>query len=443
MRKLNNEQIKFLIFLITVIILTPFLMDILSRSWKTDLMGSLKTAINTIDPDSVSILINIVLGFYIGSTILLFIDRYKRIQAILLIIGLVLAVIFFLKNFNTNWNIIYLGIGGIIGVVLGGSISSNSLNRDVHEYRKAANNIGLFSIIYATLSFIILYISSGSQNNYFIKDSFVLLTFAYFFGKVMNYESQGPKIFVLGPANAGKTLFLAGCYLRALNITEIPAKPSKDLLHLVDELHKGEIPWPERTGDIFEYQFTYEIGKIFPRRTTLRTIDYPGVYLERLPEYIYNKKDKKKLTEEEKKYVVASNEIANADRLIFIIDGGKYPNFGDMGIIQYIEIISKLHENGKEIQPYIIVTKSDLLKEEYGKMLDNDTDYKEFKIFIEEKFTSNIYLKQLLNEASNASFYPVFYYTKKIEDEYVPMRDNNGNVYTFGFDKFMDKLAED
>lgn len=436
--RLNKDYIKFIIFLVTVIILTSFLMDIISRSWNTELMDNISNVIKSIDPNGTSILINIVAGLYIGSIILLFIDRYKRIQALFLTIGIFIMFSYMSKKFATEWSIAYIVIGVAIGIVLGGNVLSESLKIG-REFRKAANNISIFSIFYVVTSFLIIYASPDQDNSSFIRDSIVILMFSYFFGKLMNYEAIGPKIFVLGPASSGKTLFLAGCYLRCLNIAEIPAKPSRDLLHLIDELHKGEVAWPERTGEIHEYEFVYETGTIFPRITTLRTIDYPGVFLENLSEYIFTKKDVKKMGEGEKKYLTAAQEIIEADKLIFIIDGAKYPNFGDMGIIHYVEIIEKLSGNGRKIKPYIVVTKSDLLMEEYG----NREDYEGFKKFIEYRFTQNIYLKQLLNEASKVAFYPVFYYTKKMDSDYIPMRDENSNVYTFGFDKFMDHLSDD
>lgn len=436
--KLSKDHIKFLIFLITVIILTPFLMDIISRSWNTELMDSASETIRSIDPNGISILINVATGLYVGSIILLFVDRYKRIQAILLSIGIFLMFGYMSKSFGIDWNIIYLGIGIAIGIVLGSNLKIGGIDVDIKEFRRAANNVSIFSIAYAILSFLILYASPDQDNSNFMKDAFTILAFTYFFAKLMNYEGKGPKIFVLGPANAGKTMFLAGCYLRALNITEIPARPSRALLQLIRQLHQRDIPWPERTGGIVEYQFTYETGALFPRKTTMRTIDYPGVFLDNLSEYMYTEKDVKKMDDVEKRYLMASQEIMNADSLIFIIDGAKYPRFEDMGITNYIEIIDKLHGNGKKVKPYIIITKSDLFMEEHG----NREDYEGFKKFIEKKFSQNIFLKNLLVEASNATFYPVFYYTRRVEEEYVPMRDENGNVYTFGFDKFMDSLSE-
>src|SRR3990167_10680315 len=431
--KIGKEHTTFLIFLTVVIVLTPFLMDIISRAWRTELMEMMTGAIRSIDPNGISILMNIVLGFYLGSLILLFVDRYKRLQAILLLIGIAVMSNYMFTIFNINWNIIYILVGMIVGIALG-----SGLKTDRRNFKRAANNVSIFSALYAISSFLIIYISPDQDNSNFIKDAITMLAFAYFFGKLMSYEVQGPKIFVLGPANAGKTMFLAGCYLRILNIAEIPTRPSRDLLNLVRQLHQKNIPWPERTGKIHEYEFIYEIGTIFPRITTMRTIDYPGVFLENLAEHMFITKDINKISEEEKRYMIAAKEIINADRLVFIVDGAKYPNFEEMGIIYYIEILNKLYENGRSMEPYIIITKSDLFMGEYG----NSEDYEGFKKFIEKKFSQNVFLMQLLNVASKATFYPVFFYTVKDGNDLIPMRDGNGNMYTFGFDKFMGHLSE-
>lgn len=434
---LSKEHIKFLIFLTIAIILTSFLMDIISRSWHTELMKTISGAIKFIYPDGVSALINIAIGFYVGSLLLLFLDRYKRIQAIIISIGIFIITNYISKNFDVNWNILYIGLGALIGVVLGSNLGKDFKKIGRKEFGNAARNVSMISIFYIIVAFLVIHIISEDIGS-FVIDAIVVLSFSYFFGEVMNYRTQGPKIFVLGPAASGKTLFLAGCYMRMLDIAEIPVRASNDLLDLTDELHK--VTWPSRTGGISKYQFTFEVGKIFPRETTLRTIDYPGVYLEDILSYMYSKKDIKKMDDVEKKYVMAAKEVINADKLIFIVDGAKYPRFEDMGIIHYTKIVTRLHENGKYIKPYIVVTKSDLFKEEYP---DFESNYDGFRKFIEEKFSQNIYIRQLLIESQSTTFYPVFYHTKKIDDEYIPLRDDNRNVYIFGFDKFMDSLVED
>jgi len=56
----------------------------------------------------------------------------------------------------------------------------------------------------------ILYSSLDVDNSNFIKDALTMLIFSYFFGVLMNYDIKGPKIFILGPEQSGKTLFVAG-----------------------------------------------------------------------------------------------------------------------------------------------------------------------------------------------------------------------------------------
>lgn len=450
----NQEYIKFFIFLAIVIILTPFLMDIIARSWKTEIMKGISDGIKTLDPSGTSVIITFVIGFYIGSSILLFIDRKKRVQAFVLLVGVGILLNYMLNNFAIGWNLIYIGLGCVIGIYLGGGFKKITKRS---EFRRAATNVSTFSVVYASISLIIFYSSSNANNSSFIKDALVILIYSYFFGKLMGYEIKGPKIFILGPEQSGKTLFLAGCYKRVLDTTEISTKRSDALVDLIKELHKG---WPKRTADILEYQFRYEIGRLFPREATLRSVDYPGVYLADILNYIDNKEDIKKIDKiGVKQRVIAAREVASADKLIFIIDCEKYPNFDEMGIDYYIKIVTKLRENGKEIRPYIVFTKSDLFKDEYP---NYENDYEGFKKFIANKFLENIFIRELLVEASNTTFYPVFYYTKKMENlvsyfrdkendkeneqkkfSYVPIKDPFGNVHTYGFDVFMDQLMED
>ncbi len=440
--RIDKDYVKFFIIFGIVTILMPFLMDIIVRSWKTDLMKQLADGIKSIDSSGISILFSIAIGFYIGSIFLLYLDNYKRVQAILLSIGLFSITSYISKLFSINFNLVFVILGIFIGGVSG--------NRFKFTYRKeikqAAANISIISVIYVVISYVIFYLSTVDNSN-FIKDSVVVLIFSYFFGEVMNYKAKGSKIFVLGPAKSGKTLFIAGCYMRALEIAKGPVKPSPDLLELIDQMHKEEVIWPRRTQEISKYEFIYDIGGLFPKEMILRTLDYPGPFIERIYKYMYVKISSKKgegdkKYEEEIKYITVAKEITKSDKLIFIIDGSKYPNFADMGITQYIKILGKLHENRRNVKPYIVVTKSDFFTKEYP---DYETNYKGFKELIESRISNSIFIKELMNEAS-ASIYPVFYYTKKVNGEgneyYIPLRDENKNVYTYGFDKFMDDLIK-
>ncbi len=455
MKKLYREYIKFFILLIIVVLLTPYLMDIIVRSWKTELMRDIGSTIRNVDPSGISVFIMFVIGFYIGSALLLFLDRKKRVQAIVLIAGVIILFDYMTKNFGIGWNVIYLGMGGIVGIFLGSGFKKSNIRK---EFRNAASNVGKFSVLYVGISLIILYASLDADSSNFIKDALIVIIFSFFFGILMNYEVKGPKIFILGPEQSGKTLFLAGCYKRIIDTTEVPPNSSSDLIKLTKELHKG---WPARTKDIKEYQFSFETGKLFPREIILRTVDYPGIYLRDISNFMDNKEDVDKIENIEKKIrVMAAREVMQADILIFIIDASRHPDFEkmgigenhgfeEMGIDYYLEIITKMQNSGKDVKHYMVITKSDLFKEEFPTY---EEDYYGLRNFIDNKFSGNMFVKNLLIGAYNTTFYPVFYYTKKIDNPdpndkkkyiYIPIRDTYGNMHTYGFDKFMDQLMED
>ena len=145
MKKLYREYLKFSILLIIVVVLTPYLMDIIVRSWNTELMKDIGNTIKLIDPSGISVIIMFVIGFYTGSAILLFLDRKKRMQALILAAGVIILFDYMTKKFAIGWNVIYVGLGTVIGIFLGGGSKGIDKRR---EFRSAASNVGKFSVIY-------------------------------------------------------------------------------------------------------------------------------------------------------------------------------------------------------------------------------------------------------------------------------------------------------
>lgn len=228
-------------------------MDIITRSWHTQLMQQISDRIKSIDPSGISLLMSTTIGFYIGSIILLLVDRFKRLQGIICSIGIILIGNYISKNLGVEWHIPYILLGILMGIALGSNFGDDFKNIGKKiEFKRAAKNIGIASVIYILTAFLILSISSGQIGGSFIKDAIVIIAFSYFFGEVMNFKEKGPRIFILGPGKSGKTLFLAGCYMNIINITEGPVKPSDDLLDLIDEMHSGKADWPGQTGAKFE-----------------------------------------------------------------------------------------------------------------------------------------------------------------------------------------------
>lgn len=467
----NREYIRLSIYLIIVVVLTIPLLNIFIRSWEMEggLMKIFANAIWDFHPSGVTILITFIAGFCLGSLLLMLIDEYKRFQSILLSIGFIIIVYYIIIGNifpNVNWinNVSILGIGALIGVLIGGGKDLLNDKKEL-KFQKASNNLTFFSmffIIFAVagnyISFLLTDdLSSININNVF-EDILIAIAFIYFLGVFISYTAISPRIFILGPSKSGKSLLLAGCYLFALKkMKSQPTNANKELLELITKLHTQDIEggfWgTEFTSATLTYHFVYKAGSLFPKKVFFKTFDWPGGLLKDIYEYIDKKNSDEKEEEDDKnKYKVnmaqITQEILKSQKLLFVIDAEKSPQFDEMGIIHYINILEKLIEKGNMIDSYIVITKCDIFVEEYKEINDIvddfNIDYNNFKYYMKQKFERNILLRTLINESSGASIYPVFYYTKKnITGEYlVPIRDDLNNVFTFGFDELMYDLTQ-
>ncbi|CAD6494718.1 MAG: hypothetical protein EMLJLAPB_00905 [Candidatus Argoarchaeum ethanivorans] len=297
----NKEYIKFLIYFIILILFTPSLLNLSIRSGEHGLlMGQITQIIYYINPAGIQVLITFFTGFYVGSLLLMFVDRKKRMQAILLSISIIILVIYISKGIifsNIHWskNIEWPVSGIFVGFVLGGGLG---ILRGGTEFKWAARNISVVLAGLIIFVFFNYHLSPYIENNIntIISDVVVVSIFIYFFKEFAMYTFKGPKLFMFGPANSGKSLFMAGCYLEA----SAPVNPSDDLLELIDELHTIGIDWPKHTTDVKDHHFTYEYGSLFIKNILFKMIDYPGPYLEKINEYMDKKEDK---NEKKRKYI--------------------------------------------------------------------------------------------------------------------------------------------
>jgi len=461
----NKESIKLSIYLIIIVILTIPLLNIFIRAWEMDngFMKLFANAIWDLNPSGVTILITFIAGLYLGSFSLMLIDEYKRFQSIIFFIALIYITYYiYIGNIfpNINWinNVSILGIGALIGILIGGGKDLLNDKKEL-KFQKASNNltfISIFFILFAVVGnyFPFLLNNDISEINIknFIEDLVIAIPFIFFLGAFLTYTAKSPKIFILGPEKSGKSLFLAGCYLQALKINKsVPTHANTDLLKLIESLHRelgDEDTWFERTNVPTDYYFMFKTGSFFPKKVFLKTLDYPGIYLENINEYLEEEGNTDPEDEFERQLAQIVQEILNSEKLLFIIDAQKFPHFDQMGIRYFINILRILQEKGNVIDSYIIMTKCDIFLEEYkdksGKKEDFIIDYNNFKNFMKQKFEKNVILSSLINESFGASFYPIFYYTQKNihTNEYLPLRDEYRNVFTFGIDELMFDLVQ-
>ncbi len=242
------------------------------------------------------------------------------------------------------------------------------------------------------------------------------------------------KFFVLAGPSAGKTMFLIGLYLKALDLTKVRVLPNKYIVDLVHELYNCRSICE---GYAYDYQFIYGT---WIKKVTLKTINYPGIHLGRIAECINAKMSKDVVSNNMfgKTIEMLAPEVLEADKLVFVIDGGKYPNFEYMGIDHYLNIFSKRLDRKRKVKCYIVVTKCDLFITEY----EDYENYDAFREFIRRKFSENMYIRELAL-ASDASFYPVFYNPIQTDNGiHSPIPDKDGHILTFGFDKILAELIK-
>lgn len=480
---LSDRDVIIFIFLLMVILgLATPLMDMMTRSWKTESMGQISGAIRDIDPNGVSAIMAFTIGFYIISSILLFKDRYKKVQGAILLAGIFIVFIYIYTKFDIDWTIMHI-VYALIGIAVGlfvGKVQDVNKKDDV-TFEHVAKNVGIVSVIYIVIIYLNVHLLSNDQNIYFIKDTIVSLAFALVFNMMMNYEVKGPEIFILGPKASGKTLLLVGCYMAAQNdkraykphtnlskaYTELISKSkteeeimlrkakydseksSETMTKFVETIEKEKLTgkeWLSQTLYPTEYDFIYIGGSIFPKKVMFRTMDHPGPWLQYFSNYLVTGNIHPDVDEEEFKKVI--DQIMKTDKLIFVIDYDRNPNF--IEVADYVTIITNLRElhetrkDGKGVKSYIVVTKSDILRDIFvetkGRPPEN---YDIFKEFVDPEIVHNQFIEMLQANTFDAPIYPVFYFTRiDITGKRVPIRDERTlKIYTYGFDILTNDLS--
>jgi hypothetical protein len=476
----KEDEIYFLGSVILFLALTPSLVEILTRPWLTNniLFQGIASVISFVDYSGISKIINLIVGFYLASLLFLVVDEKKRFQTFVLIIILIVFVfnVFTGKLFpNVQWSLTWIIAGFVVGLFASIDDIKKEKNpirillKNKKEFQKPAANLTFVSLSIIVVSFVayytVLFLNKGiTPNNDFLKDLAIVIIFFIFFTKFMKYEIKNSSILVLGPKESGKSLFLAGAYLNALEVGgNVKISPSEKLIDLVDEMQKKG--WVRRTSKFEEYSFNYRHGTLFPKDIQFDTCDYPGPYLTGLYEFMKSHELPKGNSEDidanlvniffsdeptsKKIFETLESRVKGCDKLIFLIDGSKYPKFTDMGIKDYLKILKFLNENHIHKDYYIVVTKCDLFfdayadKEKLDKVIIRNESYNDFKNFINDLFLENTSMKPLLMDTNCEFVFPVLYYTVLEDGNHIPVRDRHSNIMPpFGYDPLLNYLVK-
>lgn len=378
-----------------------------------------------------------------------------------------LTVDLFIPNINFVANAIWVISGLLVGVIIGGGRQALQVRTAQSlEFRKAAQLIFFIISVIIIIGLIEYHVSfpeliavsgnnvsiaSVSPNISFNSDgaflNFLLAgVFIATLNRFVEYDAS-KSYFALGPKESGKSLFLVGMYLAALNeaesrVSDAPLNPSSDLMNLVSNLDSGsqESGWDigaTDATDVNSLHFNYISGKIFPKNISLFGLDYAGEYLSDLPSALVSPpRDIDNTT-----LKILKNEIEITDTLILVLDAERYSNGESLEIEPYFDILKSLSD--KNVM--LVATKADILAEEFKKDrgLEAYQYFNEFREYVNQEFTEgNQNIRTLVQDTSGTEIQPVYYQTRVTDNgERVPMRDSRGNVNIVGFDELLEEMG--
>lgn len=407
-------------------------------------------------------------GVLVGFLLLMTLDHKKRIQAILLWLGIVVSFAVLstagvlVDNLDIFGNVPWLLGGVVVGLVLGGGRRLLRINTiPNYEFRRASLGVYVL-IVSATLAMFVEmhlvypdFVSMTNQGLVFnnvqdfsvsIDQSGLLVNFAtvaLFVGVVnrfIQYDADRD-FFIVGPRASGKSLFLIGAYLEALERAKssdksTPLNPSEDLMSMMEALDRQDAGWiVEATGrgELNHLEFQYVHGSVFPTNITLAGYDYAGEYLERLPDAITGATDDDDMDTTLRRL---ADGIKDADTLILIIDVERFINNRSLEISPYFSILQAA--DNKDVM--LVATKADLLADEFEdeRGLEPHLYFEEFKGYVNDRLRQNENINSLVTQVGDRDIHPVYYQTTTDEqDNRIPRRDDSGSVLTVGFDELL------
>ncbi|SDF54037.1 hypothetical protein SAMN05216218_10757 [Halorientalis regularis] len=409
------------------------------------------------------------LGLFLGFLVLMTLDPKKRVQATLLWLGMLISLVglLSLNLFLVEINFISEApwfIGGlIIGLGIGGGRKLFQVQTaDALEFRRASLGIFCILVLIVVAAFFEYHIQYpelftvtqdgiqtatassegiGIETAGIFKNMLVSGLFIFVLAQFVTYDAEHD-FFILGPRASGKSLFLIGAYLEALEQTSnsssnTPLNPSNDLVDMIQELDRPESEWIiEATGrgEVNVLSFQYVHGRVFPTNIGLQSIDYAGEYLNRLPDAITGTLPDDSVDATLERLV---DGVEEADTLVLLLDLERFMNDEPLEITEYFDILRQANNTGV----ILVATKADVMAEEFREErgLEAHRYQEEFREYINQRLRGSQQVESLIQETAGTEIYPVYYQTKVNENgDRVPIRDDTNSVMTVGFDELLD-----
>jgi len=473
----NEEKLKLVVYFSVMAVLTAPLSSLWGTAWREghiirSVIGLRKLVGFSLEQVSV-----FGFGIFLGLLLLMSIDPKKRWQAALLWLGMLIALFglqsmgLFLPKVDlvASWK--WLALGIVAGVVAGGGRRLTNIDTaEAFEFRRASKGVYGLVLSFTVIAFFEVHVaypelftvsrsgitlalpsnpSVGINQADLLSNAVVSFLFVVTTRQFVKYDAE-KDFFVLGPRESGKSLFLVGSYLEALERsqnqdTHTPMKQSEDLMAMVEELDRDASDWViESTGrgEVKRLSFQYVYGSVFPTNIRLSGADYAGEYLNRLPDALTGAlpDGDDGIGDTDETLTELANGVKASDTLLFMLDVERFVNNEGLDISQYFSILQAT--SGKDV--IIIATKADTLAEEFRdeRGLEAHRYFEDFKKYVNERMRQSEQVKGLINETAGSEIHPVYYQTRENEEgERVPMRDASGSVMTVGFGQLLNKLG--
>lgn len=474
----NTEKIKLVGYFIGMLVLALPLSKMLGNAWREGHLFRLPIAVLTQSLFTMRQVTVLLFGVFFGLLALMTVDPKKRIQGSLLSIGTVVGLVGLqsmglllpgdLGRIVSAFlgNLVWLGAGLLISGVLGsGRQLLKSRTAEALEFRRASKALFYILVVMITAGFLEYHVqypqlvsitndgitvqqvesfSVGIVRENLLRHAVVSGLFIVTVKQFVQYDAERD-FFVVGPRASGKSLFLIGAYLEALEQSRndeqnTPMKPTEDLMDMVEELDRSNSGWIiEATGrnQIKNLGFQYVHGSVFPTNVQLSSADYAGEYLSRIPDALTGVIDEEDADET---LVYLANSITAADTLLLLLDAERFVNNEPLEVSEYFSILQAV--DGKDVM--LVATKTDHLAEQFRteRGLEAHRYYDDFKEYVNEQLRRSDQIDSLVRETAGTDIHPVYYQTHTNDNgERVPMRDDRGSVMTVGFERLLDKLG--
>lgn len=411
-------------------------------------------------------------GLFIGLLTLMSIDRKKRVQATLLWFGVLVSLVVITSQglgpglgdafASSLW---FFG-GLIVGLLLGGGLKLlNFETLRLLEFRRASEGVYVLLFLVTALTFLELHIvypaifnvgadgigvrtieglSFGLNQEGLVQNVITAGLFLFVVNRFIQYDAD-KDFFIIGPKASGKSLFLAGAFQEAnqrAKSTEnaTPLNPSQDLMKMMDEFDRQQSGWmigATGRGELNNLEFQFVHGSVFPTNIALAGADYAGEYLERLPDALSGAIDEEDMDTTLERL---REGVTQADTLVVIIDCERFVNNEPLEISPYFSILQAAGNKNA----LLVATKADHLAEEFEEenQLEPHQYYEEFTDYVNQRLRQNQNINGLVTQVGDARIHPVYYQTKVDEQgNIVPMRDQQGNALTVGFESLLERLG--